>query len=283
MTEQGVDYSFGRPSLPSLKAAGKTFVCRYLSFNPDKSISLPELKALHAAGLSVVFNWENTAADMSGGGSNGHTYALAAQRQLNALEVDDDTPVYFSCDTNITSSEQMGNVTAFLQAAATVLGGGKRVGVYGEYSVVERVVGTSYCQWGWQTYAWSNGRVSSKAHLYQYHNGSQIGGADVDLDRSLKTSFGAYHNPLPKAGYRMMSLDGFHLPELKLGADDSKVAGYHYVKRLQMLLNYENNGTDLIEDGKYGEKTRAVIITLFGGDGKTVGLNVWQDLYGLVK
>lgn len=279
--QHGVDYSFSRPSLTALKANDVSFVCRYLSYNPDKSINSAELAALHNANLGVVFNWENSANDMAGGASNGRTYALAAQRQLNALGVHSDIPVYFSCDTDITSSAQMGNVTAFLTAAANVLGS-HRVGVYGQYAVIERVVGTSYCTWGWQTLAWSNGKVSSKAHIYQYHNGALIGGGNVDLDRALKLPYGAYTNQLPDAEYDMMKLDGLALPELKYGADDSKVGGYHYVHRLQILLNFEQTGPDLTVDGIYGSKTADVVAHLYGGDGKTVSTRAWTDLYGLV-
>jgi hypothetical protein len=37
----------------------------------------------------------------------------------------------------------------------------------------------------WQTYAWSNGRLSAQADLYQYLNGQQMAGAQVDFDRII--------------------------------------------------------------------------------------------------
>jgi hypothetical protein len=282
MTVQGVDYSFSRPTLAGLRAKDISFVCRYLSYNPDKNIGAPELKALLNGGFGVVFNWENAATDMLLGLPIGHKHATEALRQLTVLKVSPDVPVYFSCDMNVTTNSGMNDVIAYLQGAAQVLGS-HRVGVYGPYSVIEKIVGTYYCTWGWQTYAWSNGRISGKANLYQYHNGTTIGGAVVDLDRALKLPFGAYALDLPKAVWNMLPLDGLNLPEITYGADDALVSGYHYVHRLQLLLNFEQTGPDLIVDGVYGDKTRAVIAHLYGGDGKTVGIPVWTDLYGLVK
>jgi len=59
----------------------------------------------------------------------------------------------------------------------------------------------STCDWGWQTYAWSGGKVSGKAHIYQYHNGVPFDGADCDLNRSLQSEIGAW-KPMADPDYR---------------------------------------------------------------------------------
>ncbi|WP_236628105.1 DUF1906 domain-containing protein [Sporolactobacillus terrae] len=51
-----------------------------------------------------------------------------------------------------------------------------KIGVYGSYSVVEALSETSYTDFYFQTYAWSNGKVSKHADLYQYKNGQTISG-----------------------------------------------------------------------------------------------------------
>ena len=84
--------------------------------------------------------------------------------------------------------------------------------------------------------------------------------------------------------YKMsISLEGFALPELKQGDDDSKMAGPHYVTRAQMLLNYVSVN-DVTIDGVYGPQTAASVKALStDSDGKTLGLAEWTQLYGLSK
>lgn len=189
---EGVDYSTGRPNLDVLRSVGKGFVVRYLAYLQNPKVLLPaELAALHAKGFGVVLNWEQAQGDMLRGFDTGATHAREALRQANALGAPSDTPIYFSCDVQITNGTQTVAVSRYLDGAASVLGRG-RVGVYGQYSVIEALVPT-VAPWGWQTYAWSGGRVSGKAHFLQYHNGVAVAGADCDLDRSLKPEFGAWY------------------------------------------------------------------------------------------
>jgi hypothetical protein len=277
MTEYGVDYSRSKPKLSDLSAAGKTFVCRYLAPLPNtKVISVSELHTLQDHGFGVVFNWEAAAGDMLSGYAKGKTHAKLALAQITALGVPRDIPVYFSCDRDITTSAQMEVVTDYLKGCAEILGK-QRVGVYGEYAVIEALV-PKYAQWGWQTYAWSNGKLSGKAHLYQYHNGAKIGGADVDLDRSLKAEFGAWKIERVR---HMASLNGLALPELLYGDADNKVPGYEHIHRVQLMLNFQ--GAKLTVDGWYWAKTADALKDLFGGDGKKVTLPMWTKLYGLTK
>jgi hypothetical protein len=98
--------------------------------------------------------------------------------------------VYFSADWDATSGEQAA-IDAYLKGAASVLGAG-RVGVYGSFDVINRCKRNGTARWFWQTYAWSGGRLSGAAHLYQYHNGQHINGA-VDLTRALVPEFGQWH------------------------------------------------------------------------------------------
>src|SRR6266581_3355646 len=57
----GLDYVSG-PPIADMKAAGVTFVCRYLSYvNPAtqvKLLTLGEAKALSAAGIAIISNYE---------------------------------------------------------------------------------------------------------------------------------------------------------------------------------------------------------------------------------
>lgn len=188
---EGIDYAWSKPSPDALVRGGKTFVCRYLAYLPNgKVLTSDERRSLHDAGLSIVLNWEQASGDMLKGYATGLAHAREAVRQANALGAPDTAVIYFSCDVDISTSTQLNAVKDYLNGAIAALGR-HRVGVYGEYSVIEAMVGT-VCDWGWQTYAWSAGKVSNKAHIYQYKNGVQVDGADCDLNRSLQNEIGAW-------------------------------------------------------------------------------------------
>src|SRR4051812_44703154 len=61
---KGVDYSYARPSPSGLHSGGYTFAARYFSYDNSnthgKILSAGEAKALIAAGVDVVSNWEYT-------------------------------------------------------------------------------------------------------------------------------------------------------------------------------------------------------------------------------
>lgn len=188
---EGVDYSLARPNLDELWRAGKRFVSRYLAYLPnDKVLTFTELRRLHDRGFGVVLNWEQATGDMLKGFNTGKAHASEALRQANALDAPSNTPIYFSCDLQVTEA-QFAPVARYLDGAASVLGR-HRVGVYGQYSLIQALVPT-VATWGWQTYAWSAGKVSPKAHFLQYHNNVKVGGGDCDLNRSLKAEFGAWY------------------------------------------------------------------------------------------
>lgn len=190
---EGVDYSTSRPNLDQLWNDPRKFrfVCRYLAYLPNKKVLLkPELQALHAKGFGVVLNWEQATGDMLQGYAKGEAHAQEAKKQADALGAPASVPIYFSCDVDTTSDAQRAAVGRYLDGAASVLGK-SRVGVYGEYEVIEALVPTK-ATWGWQTYAWSGAKTSAKAHFKQYQNGVAVAGADCDLDRSLQPNFGAW-------------------------------------------------------------------------------------------
>lgn len=187
---EGVDYAWARPSPAVMWRLGKRFVSRYLAYLPNgKVLSRSELVALHSQGFGVMLNWEQSSGDMLKGRATGVAHAQEALRQANALGAPSSVPIYFSCDvdTNVISRTA---VADYLDGCASVLGR-QRVGVYGEVDVIDGLV-PNHAAWGWQTYAWSNGRMSPKAHVYQYKNGVRIDGQDCDLNRSLTPYFGAW-------------------------------------------------------------------------------------------
>jgi hypothetical protein len=165
------------------------FVCRYLSWLPNgKVIDKAEFQNLLNQGIAVVLNWEYYADDAIRGSNHyadGQVQAREAERQRIALGAPV-CPIYFSADFDATAGQQAA-INSYLDGVASVIGR-DRVGVYGSYYVIERTLGAGKAKWGWQTYAWSGGNVSSKAHLYQYLNG--VMGGQADRNRSLQDNFG---------------------------------------------------------------------------------------------
>lgn len=186
----GLDYVTG-PPIADLKAAGVTFVCRYLSFENDqtrvKILNPVEAKTLSDAGIAIVSLYEWYANRPLEGFASGVQDAHIAQSQHTACGGPVDRPLYFAVDIDVDGSQ----VVEYFRGAASIIGL-HRVGVYGSYRVTKYLFDNNLITWGWQTYAWSDGAWEPRAHIQQYQNGMNIAGHSVDFDRSIKSDFGQW-------------------------------------------------------------------------------------------
>ncbi len=189
----GADYSWSRPAVAALRAAGVTFCCRYLSHDTGKNLSRQEAEALSAAGIDLVCNWETTAGFMLSGRSQGARDATAAYEMARGCGMPDGRPVYFSLDVDPRGlgAGQWDAVDGYLDGAAEVLGR-RQVGIYGGYAAVKRALDAGTARWAWQAFAWSGGRWDPRAHLRQVVNGQRLGGGTVDYDRATTDDFGQW-------------------------------------------------------------------------------------------
>lgn len=199
---EGVDYSFARPSIPGLKAAGKHFACRYLSHTTAKNITQAEADALLTNGIAPVANWEAVAGAALNGRSQGVEDARYAMDQVHAIHNGryDSRPVYFSVDKDVAMGS-MPTIAAYFDGVASVIGLA-RTGAYGGYRVIKYLFDHGKIKWGWQTYAWSTfadaaGKSpylhwDSRAHIQQYHNNVTVAGGACDLDRAMIADFGQW-------------------------------------------------------------------------------------------
>jgi hypothetical protein len=163
MGELVIDYSFAHPNPAAIRGAGYLGAMRYLSNEPAKDLTPAELLALHALGFEVGLVWEAGATDELGGGPVGTSEATLANRMADALGWPASRPVYYAADF-AASGQQLAVVADYLRAA----GRQKRpAGIYGSIATVDTMLAEGICLWGWQTSAWSNGRVSAHAQLYQ--------------------------------------------------------------------------------------------------------------------
>lgn len=184
---EGVDFATSRPSPALLRAAGKSFLGRYLDNPGGKGLTTAELHSYLNAGLGVYLIKEGTGQETKAGGPQGAKDGASARALLAGLGLPADTLVYYAVDYDVTT--QLGLIDQYLNAARAAQGA-TRIGVYGEFEVIEHCVGSTATH-GFQTYAWSGGKVSGKANVLQYLNGQNLGGSSVDLNRSLQADIGA--------------------------------------------------------------------------------------------
>jgi len=204
----GLDYVSG-PSIASMKAAGVSFVCRYLSFvNPlteGKLLKADEARALHQAGIAIVSNYEWYEKRPLEGEASGIADAKIAAEQHAACGGPADRPIYFSVDMDVDGSQ----VADYFRGVASVLGLA-RTGAYGSFKVLTYLFDNHLIEWGWQTYAWSDGEWEPRAHIEQWKDSVLFAGESVDLDRSTTHEYGAWGrtdpvlpDTLAKAGWRL--------------------------------------------------------------------------------
>ena len=195
MLLEGCDYVAGPPAAV-LRRHGFRFVCRYVSTpgNP-KNLGRAEAHELLRAGLGIVVVFETTARRALAGRTAGRADAVAAERQLRTVGAPRRQPVYFAVDfdTNPLSAGELALVVDYIRGAAQELGV-SRVGVYGGLRTIEACDAAGVCRYLWQTRAWSGtppvwhrGR-----HLEQPASTVVVGGHTLDIDRALRSPFGAW-------------------------------------------------------------------------------------------
>ncbi|MGV9412575.1 DUF1906 domain-containing protein [Nocardia sp. NPDC003693] len=190
----GLDYAAGRPGASAIRAAGFDFVVRYLSSGgaslPGKLLTPAEAEDLRAHGVSIVSNWETTAARMLDGYGAGVTDARTALAQVLRCGGRTDRPIYFSADFDATPQQQ-GQINAYLEGAATVLGS-TNVGIYGGYWPVTRALDAGVADWAWQTVAWSGSNREPRAQLLQTGEQVYVNGVQCDVNETDRIDFGQW-------------------------------------------------------------------------------------------
>jgi hypothetical protein len=251
---KGLDYSGDHPDVGCVARSGYTFVVRYigdLDPNTEKYLDAPELADIRAAGLSVVVVRESTAGFMIR--DDGAAHARASRAHCDQLGLDD-IPIYYALDVDPRglTTVQTAAVARFLQDAAAADGGGHRVGLYGAYTAMERWVGQPFCWWGWQTYAWSDGRISGKAHFRQHLNGQDICGGKVDLNETYAVDFGQWPRPDKQGVSPATQLEDDEMAYLVKAPDRAET--YLLIGNERLLINGEPALKEL--KARYGSDLR---------------------------
>ncbi len=180
-----LDWSQARPNLAKVKAAGYSAAYRYVCSDtaerglPGKRLTPTERDAILHAGLDIGLHGE----DEAGAARKGYTRGLAqgkqwadyAHRILNAPR---GMTIVAAIDYD-TSGIYPTVVRDYLHGVTDGLDGQYRTGVYGSIYVVDAALAEKTAVHGVQTNAWSHGKVSSWAHVYQ-HGPSEFPGTDYN-------------------------------------------------------------------------------------------------------
>lgn len=264
MARFGLDYT-GQLSAKAHKAVGSSFACRYL-----RDLTTSEVKALHAGGIDLVVVDEHAAGQALGGRVAGQERAKAALLTARVLGLPAGRPIYFAVDFD-ESEAQAAAVAEHFRGIHDVLDNAGPVnfptpvpvGVYGGFYTVERLVNNGLVSYVWQTYAWSGGKLSKHANLYQYSNDHVVAGHGVDYDRALTADFGQLGylgKPLKdpagiwKAGV-VVHMNGDERGEWEIHPEEGEnvVMGDHPRKWAAKITVTEQHGVWGIEGQKFEE------------------------------
>jgi hypothetical protein len=180
-----LDYSQARPPLTTVRAHGYAGVYRYVCSDraeaglPGKRLTPRERDQILAAGLDIGLHGEDDARAALGGYNRG----LAQGRQWaeyahDVLAAPKGMTIVAAIDYNTLSTyplvvqEYLGGIDDGMQHEYLT-------GVYGSIYVVDGALRADHAMHGVQTIAWSHGKISQLADVYQ-HGGSEFAGTDYN-------------------------------------------------------------------------------------------------------
>jgi hypothetical protein len=180
-----LDYSQARPNLAKVKAAGYSAVYRYVCSQSSedglkgKRLTPTERDQILAAGLDIGLHGE----DNNGAAQAGYSRGLEQGRQWadyahTVLDAPKGMTIVAAIDYDTLSTYPQ-VVKDYLRGVTDGMGGQYKTGVYGSIYVVDGALADRDAVHGVQTNAWSHGKISAWAHVYQ-HGPSEFPGTDYN-------------------------------------------------------------------------------------------------------
>lgn len=177
---KAVDYSWARPTIADLKAAGITDVFRYVG-PPQwgKTIIQAEYDSLVAGDIRVWLTFENRADDCAGGCTAGRTNAALATKYVPSGY---EGPIFFACDESL-SGRPLAIAVEYLHGACISMGSPAKTGVYGEGALLQAVKDAGYAGFFWQSASTSFPGNATTLPFVQVQQtvGSLLPSTDTDL------------------------------------------------------------------------------------------------------
>lgn len=198
-----IDYAGGVPSADAIREAGHIGVIRYVSdrrpgaeWMEGKPLRAAEVDALHAAGLTIVSNYQfgkGSTADWRGGLEAGKRHAQRGLELHRAAGGPDDRPIYASIDDNPSAVDFATMIAPYLLGWESVVGKAN-VGIYANSPTIDLALAAGLGSWYWQhNWGTPKGFVHSAAHLHQFEIDKRaVDGVGVDLNSVLKPEYGQW-------------------------------------------------------------------------------------------
>ncbi len=182
---KGVDCAskITKDTAEALAREGFCFACRYhVPEGYEKRLTRDEAEAITNAGLKILSVFETYAERALEGESGGREDGAAALKVALELGTPRCATIYFAVDFDA-GADDMDALESYFRAAREEIRPFE-IGVYGSYYVVEELARRGLCKGYWQTYAWSKGLVSEHMNVYQYSNGENAAGIEVDFNEA---------------------------------------------------------------------------------------------------
>lgn len=218
------------------------FVCLYLV--PEhvsylkksmawKRMTKSDAAALTAAGKWILSVFESTAQRAREGKEAGKYDGRMALQEAKLVGQPPGSVIYFAVDYDAPGSD-VDAIYEYLIGTQSEIPG-YTIGVYGSYAVAEAMAKRGI-KHHWQTYAWSHGKLSQYANVYQYRNGTNLFGLSTDSNYSY-------------GGEGFWNLNGILKSEKEVIMD--------WNQKAVDFVTYFQKQTGLVVDGKAGANTVA--------------------------
>lgn len=199
-----LDYSAGVPSAASVRAAGHLGAVRYVSrrrpgaeWMRGKPVLLPETQDFARNGLAVAsvyqFGKADTA-DWKQGGAGAAVHAPQAIAIHAAAGGPTGRPIYVAIDDNPSRWQYDNQIRPYLQAfRAQLAAAGLRLGVYGNYNVIDWCTADGLGEYFWQHDWGSQGRIHPRTTIHQKAGlQTHVGGILVDINNVYAHDWGQW-------------------------------------------------------------------------------------------
>ncbi|MDP9165695.1 MAG: DUF1906 domain-containing protein [Actinomycetota bacterium] len=213
-----IDFAARQIPAGDIRAAGHSGVINYVSTSRPgstfgaKPITLPYARALTAAGLVIVSNYQygkpggTAPSDFTRGFAGGVADARTAWQLHTSAGGGQSAPIFFSVDDDIDHNTWNNLALPWFRGINSAIGV-QRTGIYGgintcQWAATDGVIGKSRSPghvWAWQTRSWSRGQVHPAAVLYQRvvstasNPGPVVGGLEVDVSDVLAQDCGQWN------------------------------------------------------------------------------------------
>jgi hypothetical protein len=184
---KGVDFAgakLTRPIAQALVDEGVQFVGRYL-WGGWKELTLEEVVIAKEYGIYIMSIAQGGKGDLLDGYAAGVRLGTKAFLAAQAKGQPFGSALFFAVDFDTTTQSELNSIGETLRGVRAALNGNYLVGVYGEAQVVDFTAKNGFSQVEFQTYAWSGGKLSEYADIYQYQNDVSFIGIQVDHNKSF--------------------------------------------------------------------------------------------------